>query len=81
MMKIESNPQNHPTRVQDSAAVNRAPETQITLSLTECRRILVHNWDLLSEKTKGHLQSLGIYPKVPETSVQPAPEVSQNRNI
>lgn len=87
---MESSHQSQPTRPQDSAAsasdsmtadLNPAPETRITLSLTECRRILIRNWDLLSEKTKVHLQSLGVYPIASDIPDPSAAELPQNRNI
>ena len=54
---------------------------EITLSLNECRKILVRNWDLLSDKTKDQLQALGINPSFNGKANQPANNRSQNSNI
>lgn len=90
MTQTDFDPRTKSTRVRDSVASgkdsmtavsNRAPETQITLSVTECRRILIHNWDLLSEKTRGQLQALGVYPRISESPDPSGNEISQNRNI
>ena len=35
----------------------------IHIKVTECREVLLRNWDLLSEPTKEQLRSIGINPE------------------
>ena len=37
-------------------------EETIALPISECRAILLRNWDLLSDETRTQLRSIGISP-------------------
>ena len=37
-------------------------EEYIHIKASECRAILLHNWDLLSDATREQLRSIGIEP-------------------
>ena len=37
-------------------------ESQITISVSKFKEILLHSWELLPEKSKQELVALGIYP-------------------
>jgi len=50
----------------------------IQIRLSECKALLLRNWDLLSEETKQRLRDIGIDPDAAKAPTPDPPERGQN---
>lgn len=50
----------------------------IQIRLSECKTLLLRNWDLLSEETKQRLREIGIQPDSPQGTALVSTESFKN---